>query len=213
MLNVITIPVTVFSQNARVLYCSETRDGVIVDPGGDVELIRTACDRARVNVRAIWLTHSHLDHCAGVASALEVYRVPLYGHSDEQIMRQRVQDIAQMYGLSREEWLPCPEPDRYLSGGEELELGRLSAKVIFTPGHSPGHLSFYFASEELLISGDTLFQGSIGRTDLPGGDHALLIRTIKEKLLSLPDQTRVLSGHGDDTTIGAERLTNPFLVT
>ncbi|MFO0416651.1 MAG: MBL fold metallo-hydrolase, partial [Pseudomonadota bacterium] len=211
LLKVITIPVTPFAQNARVVFCSETKKGAIIDPGGDVDRIEAECERVGVDVVAIWLTHSHLDHCAGVARALELYRVPLVGHKDERIMRERLPEIAQMYGLPSKEWPACPEPDRYIGGGEVLELGNLSAQVLFTPGHSPGHVSFYFASEGVVISGDALFQGSIGRTDLPGGDHALLIKSIKERLLTLPTDTRVLSGHGDDTTNGLERSSNPFL--
>jgi hydroxyacylglutathione hydrolase len=212
MLKVKTIPVTVFGQNARVLWCSESKDAVIIDPGGDPELIIGACDGAGVKVSAIWLTHSHLDHCAGVAALLKHYRVPLYGHPEERVMRERVPDIARMYGLPAEDWPACPEPNHFLSGGEELGIGDLRAKVLFTPGHSPGHLSFYFKSDKLVISGDALFKRSIGRTDLPGGNHDQLIASIKRELFSLPDATKVLSGHGEDTSIGEERVENPFLV-
>lgn len=211
MLKVTTIPVTVFSQNSRVLYCSETQCGVIVDPGGDVELLIGACDGAGVKLVAIWLTHSHLDHCAGVAALIKHHQVPLYAHPDERLMRERLPEIARMYGLPSNQWPACPEPSNFIRGGEVLSLGALKAKVLYTPGHSPGHLSFYFESERVLISGDALFHQSIGRTDLPGGDHAQLIASIKRELLTLPDETRVLSGHGEDTTIGAERLGNPFL--
>jgi hydroxyacylglutathione hydrolase len=212
MLKVKTIPVTVFGQNARVVWCSETKDAVIVDPGGDAELIIGACDGAGVKVAAIWLTHSHLDHCAGVAALIEHYRVPLYAHPDERVMRERVPDIARMYGLPAEDWPACPEPDNFIRGGEYLSVGNLKAKVLFTPGHSPGHLSFYFEADQVLISGDALFCRSIGRTDLPGGNHEQLLASIRRELFSLPDTTKVLSGHGEDTTIGAERVGNPFLV-
>jgi glyoxylase-like metal-dependent hydrolase (beta-lactamase superfamily II) len=116
-----------------------------------------------------------------------------------------------MYGLSPADWFDCPEPTIQVQGGEELPLGELWAEVLFTPGHSPGHVSFYFRSEKILISGDTLFAGSIGRSDLPGGDHRTLISSIRDKILSLEDDVQVLSGHGEDTTVGAERHTNPFL--
>jgi glyoxylase-like metal-dependent hydrolase (beta-lactamase superfamily II) len=116
-----------------------------------------------------------------------------------------------MYGLPASEWFDCPEPSIAIRGGEVLSLGNLRAEVLFTPGHSPGHVSFYFRSEKVLISGDTLFSGSIGRTDLPGGDHRTLIASIRENILTLDDEVRVLSGHGDDTTVGIERRSNPFL--
>ena len=168
MLEVLTIPVTVFGQNARVLWCSETKKGVVVDPGGDAELLAQACSSNGIEVQEIWLTHSHLDHCAGVASLLVKYSVPLVAHPNEKMLREKIPDIAQMYGLPREDWPRCPEPDRVISGGEELWVGQVKAKVLFTPGHSPGHVSFYFPADRVLVSGDVLFQGSIGRTDLPG---------------------------------------------
>ncbi|MFN4896013.1 MAG: MBL fold metallo-hydrolase [Pseudomonadota bacterium] len=211
MLEVITVPVTLFGQNARVLWCSGSKEGVIVDPGGDVDLITGACDAVGIKVTAIWLTHSHLDHCAGVAALLRRYSVPLLAHPDERAFRERVPEIAGMYGLPADEWPACPEPTRAIRGGETLSVGSASALVLFTPGHSPGHLSFYFAEDNLVVSGDALFAGSIGRTDLPGGNHGQLIESISRELLSLPPQTRVLSGHGEDTTIGAERRGNPFL--
>lgn len=211
MLTVTTIPVTVFDQNARVLACSDTRDAVIVDPGGDPTKIIDAIERRQLRCTAIWLTHSHLDHCAGVAELLKVYKVPLIGHKDEAPMRAHVASIAAMYGLPADEWPNCPEPTQYIVGGETLAIGNVKAKVLFTPGHSPGHVSFYFEHDGVLVSGDALFAGSIGRTDLPGGNHEQLLASIKRELLNLPDSTQVLSGHGPDTTIGAERVGNPFV--
>jgi glyoxylase-like metal-dependent hydrolase (beta-lactamase superfamily II) len=211
MLNVITVPVTVFGQNARILWCSETKEAVIVDPGGDADLLLREVEDAGVTCSAVWLTHSHLDHCAGVAAVLERCRVPLLAHPNERTLRERIPDIARMYGLPADEWPACPEPTNTVTGGETVAVGSSKAKVLFTPGHSPGHVSFYFGSEGILVSGDALFQGSIGRTDLPGGNHAQLIESIQRQLMTLPDETRVLSGHGDDTTIGEERRSNPFL--
>jgi hydroxyacylglutathione hydrolase len=211
MLEVITIPVTLFGQNARILFCSQTKAAVIVDPGGEPDMLIGACEGAGAQLSAIWLTHSHLDHAAGVAAILARYDVPLLGHPDERVLRERIPEIASMYGLPEQQWPACPEPTRELRGGEELQVGNATAQVLFTPGHSPGHLSFYFPSEHLVVSGDALFQGSIGRTDLPGGNHQQLIDSISRELLTLPEDTRVLSGHGDDTTIGEEKRTNPFL--
>jgi glyoxylase-like metal-dependent hydrolase (beta-lactamase superfamily II) len=210
MLSITTIPVTVFAQNARIVACTTTKECVIVDPGGDADEIVKQVSKLGLSCKAIWLTHSHLDHCAGVAPLLEHYKVPLFGHKNEAQMRATVSTIAMMYGLPPAEWPNCPEPTDFLSGGETVRVGECAAKVLFTPGHSPGSVSFYFESDGVLLGGDVLFQGSIGRTDLPGGDHNQLIATIRRELFVLPDDTRVLSGHGEDTTIGIERFSNPY---
>lgn len=212
MLKIETIPVTDFLQNARLVWDSESLAGVIIDPGGDADRILKVVHREGVEVQAIWLTHSHLDHCGGVAPLQQQLSCTLVGHSGEAMMRQGVQAIASMYGLKLSDWHNCPEPTLFVRGGETLQVGSYEATVLFTPGHSPGHVSFYFSKENTLISGDALFAGSIGRTDLPGGNHRELITSIKERILPLPDETRVLSGHGDDTTVGRERHSNPFLV-
>jgi hydroxyacylglutathione hydrolase len=212
MLKIETVQVTEFMQNARVVWDSETHDGVIVDPGGDAEKIMSVVRREKVKVREVWLTHSHLDHCGGVAPLLRELGCALVAHPEESMMRQGVQTIAAMYGLPPGDWHNCPEPSVVVSGGESLAVGSHTAQVLFTPGHSPGHVSFYFSKENTLLSGDVLFYGSIGRTDLPGGNHRELISSIKERILPLPDDTKVLSGHGEDTTVGRERASNPFLV-
>lgn len=212
MLKIETVPVTEFMQNARVVWDSESKEGIIVDPGGDAERILAVVKREGIQVKAIWLTHSHLDHCAGVGPLLKVLSCPLIAHPGESMMRANVESIASMYGLPLSEWPNCPEPTVAISGGETLSVGTYQASVLFTPGHSPGHVSFYFDKENTILSGDVLFAGSIGRTDLPGGNHRELISSIKERILPLPDETRVLSGHGEDTTVGRERKSNPFLV-
>lgn len=210
MLHVETVPVTEFSQNARVLWCSDTKEGVVVDPGGEPKKIEQLVTKLGISVKGIWLTHSHLDHCGGVAPLLKVYNVPLLAHPAEKMMRANVQAIAQMYGMAPTEWHNCPEPTVEVTGGETVTIGKCEAKVLFTPGHSVGSVSFYFAKDELVVSGDALFAGSIGRTDLPGGDTKTLLNAIKTQLFTLPPKTRVLSGHGVDTTIGEEVRSNPF---
>lgn len=211
MLTIETVPVTEFAQNARILWCSETKDGVIVDPGGDDEKILAAVKRLGLNITQVWLTHSHLDHCGGVEPILSALKVPLVAHPEERMMRSNVKSIAQMYGMSPSEWHNCPEPQIEVRGGEDLKVGKSPCKVLFTPGHSPGHVSFYFPKENVVASGDVLFAGSIGRTDLPGGDMKTLLTSIRQQIFTLPPKTRVLAGHGPDTTVEEEVATNPFL--
>ncbi len=212
MLKIITVEVTPFAQNARVLVCSRTGKAAVVDPGGDVERIVGALKEEGANCDQIWLTHSHLDHCGGVADLIALTGARLVGHPDEKYMRENVVNICQMYGVPADIMKNCPEPHEYIRGGEELKVGEETLKVLFTPGHSPGHVSLYHEPTSSLIAGDTLFAGSIGRTDLPGGDHATLISSIRNVLFALPGDTKVLPGHGPDTQIDIERKSNPFLV-
>lgn len=211
MLKVATVPVTLFEQNCRILFDTDSNEGVVIDPGGDVEKICLEIENIGCSVKEIWLTHSHLDHCAGAAGLLSRYPVPLVATSCEKTMRSSVCVVAAMYGLAAEEWPNCPEPTKVIQHGDLLSVGNYSARVLSTPGHSPGHVSFYFTSEGFVVGGDALFRGSIGRTDLPGGDISQLLASIKRELLTLPDETCVLTGHGPDTTIGQEKKTNPFL--
>jgi glyoxylase-like metal-dependent hydrolase (beta-lactamase superfamily II) len=211
MLDIITIPVTDFQQNCRILADTASRHAVVVDPGGDTPTILNELSKRNLTCKEIWLTHSHLDHCGGVAPLIRVTGAPLSGHPIETMMRSSVVKITQMYGLPSGSLENCPEPDRMLSGGETISFGDSSFSVLFTPGHSPGSICFYNARDKYIISGDVLFAGSVGRTDLPGGSSKTLIQSIAKELLSLPDSVAVLSGHGPDTTIGRERLTNPFL--
>ncbi len=234
MLIVRTVLVTPFGQNARVLIEEESRRGVVVDPGGESERILPLLTLRGepVRVDSIFLTHSHIDHAGGVVSLRKLLREtsgnepPLAAHRLERELRASVRDTARFFGLSPEDYENSPEPERYVDEGDEIAVGSVSGRLLFTPGHSPGHLSVYFPagrvrletegmpveefSGPLVLGGDVLFQGSIGRTDLPGGDHETLLRSVREKLFTLPDESRVLCGHGPDTTIGIEKHTNPF---
>jgi hydroxyacylglutathione hydrolase len=185
---------------------------VVVDPGGEPRKILGYLKEKDLTVREIWLTHSHLDHCGGVKELKEKTGAVLFGHPVEKMLRAHVEEIERMYGLEGE-LENCPEPERYISGGEKLSFLEFSFDVLFTPGHSPGHLCFYEPTQGLLLAGDTLFAGSIGRTDLPGGDGPTLMKSIRDKILVLPPATVVMPGHGPDTTIEQESRSNPFVLS
>lgn len=211
MLNISEMTVSHFMQNTRLLHCSKTNQSVLIDPGGEPEILLKKIEDSKSELKEIWLTHSHLDHCGSVAKILAKHKVPLLGHKLEAFMRANVSAVATMYGIPAGFYENCPEPDHYIDEGDKVSIGEYSFDVLFTPGHSPGHVSFYNSAEAILISGDVLFSGSVGRTDLPGGDAKQLMKSIKDKLLILPPATRVLSGHGPETTIGQEIHQNPFL--
>lgn len=211
MLEIVTITVTDFAQNCRIIGHPESKTAVVVDPGGDSQRISAELDRRGWMCKEVWLTHSHIDHCGGVAAIQRKYGAKLVANPLEKELRQLVLTICEMYGLRSDAYENCPEPDVAIRGGETLHFGGHDFTVSFTPGHSPGHVVFYQQQMGVLIAGDTLFAGSIGRSDLPGGDYETLMRSLREVLLKFPDETRVLPGHGEDTTIGRERVTNPFL--
>ena len=211
MLEIKTIEVALFPQNARVLICTETKQAVVVDPGGDVNKILNAVEDEDLKISEVWLTHSHLDHCGGVKELIELTGAKLYGHKLEKEYRASIERYAMVYGLPAGSMQDCPEPDVYIDEGDQLSLGEHKFDVLFTPGHSPGHVCFYNPKESLLIAGDTVFAGSIGRTDLPGGNYQVLMDSIRAKILSLPGDTKIMPGHGPDTTVDVEKRTNPFL--
>jgi glyoxylase-like metal-dependent hydrolase (beta-lactamase superfamily II) len=202
------IPVTPFQQNCLLLWDEATKRGVVVDPGGDVPRIRAAIEQAGVTVERILLTHGHIDHAGGAADLREALGVPLEGPDErDRVLLQGMAAQARMFGFGARDVLP----DRWLKEGDQIALGDHRLDVLHCPGHTPGHVAYVNRAARFAIVGDVLFQGSIGRTDLPFGDHAALLRSITDKLLTLPDDFAVLSGHGSATTIGAERDENPFL--
>lgn len=198
-----------FDENARVVGDTETGVGVLVDPGGQVDALAEAAAAAGIEVEAIWLTHAHLDHVTGVNDALARFgELPIWLHPDDAPLYEAVAQQGMMFGFPVD--APAPVTD-WLTTGQQMSLGGLRAEVLHLPGHAPGHVGFWLAAQRTLLSGDVLFAGSIGRTDLPGGDYATLMRSIHERVVPLGDDVRVLSGHGPDTTVGRERSSNPFL--
>ncbi len=190
-----TIVVSAYRQNARVLIDEATRTAMIVDPGDDVERILAAAEPEVNMIAMVVATHGHHDHVAGIPRLMDLIRG---GRRDGSQTR--------LYVDSRDLFLyPGLPPATYMDHMDRLTLGSIDIRLLHTPGHSPGHTALYFPSEQLLISGDALFAGAIGRTDLPGGDFDTLMHSIRTQFFTLPDETRVLSGHGPDTTIGKEK--------
>jgi hydroxyacylglutathione hydrolase len=201
-----------FYKNGFVVACERTRQGVVIDPGDDVEEQLAIVRRETVTVTMILLTHAHLDHVTGVGQARTALGVDVWLHRDDLFIYERAAEQGRMFGLDVQ---PQPRPDRFYSEGEFLTFGDYVVDVKHTPGHCPGGVCLAIGpaggKERELFVGDTLFAGSIGRTDLPGGDLETLLSSIRNELFVYPDATVVHSGHGPDTTIGQERRTNPFL--
>jgi glyoxylase-like metal-dependent hydrolase (beta-lactamase superfamily II) len=198
-----------FAENSYFLFDPESRAAVAFDPGDEPDRLLDVIRREGLDVRAILNTHCHLDHVGAVSALKEATGAPFYIHPADRFLLDAVPVQAQYFGLPPP---PVPDVDGLLAGGQVFELagGNISIRVIETPGHSPGSVTFH--AGDILFAGDVLFQSSIGRTDLPGGDHETLLRSIRERLLVFPDSTIVYPGHGPPTTIGRERATNPFLV-
>ena len=200
-------------KNGFVVSCEETREAILIDPGDEVGALLEHVRRERLEVKAVLLTHAHLDHITGVGAARQALDVPVWLHTDDLFLYDGAAQQAAMFGLRVD---PLPPVDHFYEVGEPFQFGRYRVDIHHTPGHCPGGVCLAIGrgsgDERELFVGDTLFAGSIGRTDLPGGDYQTLIRSIREVLFAFPDDTVVHSGHGPDTTIGEERRTNPFLV-
>jgi glyoxylase-like metal-dependent hydrolase (beta-lactamase superfamily II) len=201
-----------FHKNGFVIGCEETREGVIIDPGDEVRELLDAVRTHNLTIVNILLTHAHLDHVTGVAEAKQATNVPVWLHKDDNFLYDRVVEQGQMFGLRVKRQPPV---DSFYEGEGPLRFGRYLVRVLHTPGHCPGGVCLAVNKEgekkSVLFVGDTLFAGSIGRTDLPGGDAQTLLKSIRNVLFRFPDDTVVWSGHGEETTIGRERKTNPFL--
>ena len=205
-LEVVALPNGQLAENCYLIADRSTGEAVIIDPGEESAMFLAELDTRRWSLKGIWLTHAHVDHIMGVGAVRRATGAPIHLHP----LDRSLYDALPQYGA----WLgmrldPAPPPDVELRPGSQVRVGRQSFDVRFTPGHSPGSVSF--VGHGMVFGGDVLFNGSVGRTDLPGGDFPTLMNTLQSQFLSLPDSTVVHSGHGPDTTIGVERLTNPFL--
>ncbi|MBM4422663.1 MAG: MBL fold metallo-hydrolase [Chloroflexi bacterium] len=197
--------------NGYIAADSDSGEAVVIDPGGDAPVVMATAKQMGATLKAIWLTHAHFDHWGGVADLVRALDLPVALHSLELPLYRNLGG-AKQWGVPMQ---PGPEPtillDDHATGRTKLEVGNLKFEVFFVPGHTVGHVAFYEKAAGVIFGGDVLFQGSIGRTDFPGGDFDTLIHSIRTQFLTLPDPTVVLSGHGPQTTVGEERRFNPFL--
>lgn len=205
-LEVVALPNGQFAENCYLVADRRTREAVIIDPGEEPAMFLAELDTRAWHLRAIWLTHAHVDHIIGVGAVRRATGAPIHLHPLDRPIYDALPQFGTWVGMQLD---PPPPPDIALQAGMPVRVGRYEFHVRFTPGHSPGSVSF--VGHDMVFGGDVLFNGSIGRTDLPGGDYATLMASIQSQFLSLPDSTVIHSGHGPDTTIGVERLTNPFL--
>ncbi|HEX7881502.1 MAG TPA: MBL fold metallo-hydrolase [Afipia sp.] len=203
------VPVSPFQQNCTLLWCEATRRATVIDPGGDVPDILAAIKQADVTVEQIWITHGHIDHVGGAAELRDELKVPIEGpHLADKYLLDNVVASGANFGMAG---VRNFAPDRWLNEGDTVKVGELTFDVYHCPGHSPGRVVFFNGGMRFAIVGDVLFNGSVGRTDLPGGNHAALISSIKNKLLPLGDDIGFTCGHGPGSNFGHERMTNPFL--
>ncbi len=210
MIQIDSLTVGMFQSNCYIVSCPETNDAVIVDAGDEAHRILDTVATLGVSVKAVINTHAHLDHVAGLPGVVEALGVPVWMHRADMPVYESVEQQAAMFDLAAPGRV---EIDRFLEDGEVVRIGNLEAKVVLTPGHSPGSVCLLFEGTDpaRIICGDVLFKGSIGRTDLPGGDHQTLVNTLTRSFLPLSDDTVVYPGHGPATTMGNEKATNPFV--
>ena len=203
------IPVTPFQQNCSLVWCPRTMRGAVIDPGGDLDRILGAARQENVQIEKILLTHAHIDHAGGTAQLARQLGVPIEGpHPGDQFWIDQMAEQGRMFGFPKCESFV---PDRWLADGDKVQVGDVEFDVKHCPGHTPGHVVFVSPVQKVAFVGDVLFQGSIGRTDFPGGDYDTLIHSIRGKLFPLGDDVRFVPGHGPMSTFGDERRSNPFV--
>ena len=203
-----TIPVGPLQCNCTILGDLVSRKAIVVDPGGDAEILLERLVELNLQVERIIHTHAHLDHFLASGKMKEATGAKLALHREDLFLWDMLEDQCRMFGIPFE---PAPPPDQWLENEENIDLNELQGKALHTPGHTPGSMCFLFESQKLLIAGDTLFQGSVGRTDLWGGDFKKIEKSIQEKLYTLDEETSVIAGHGESTSIGHEMRANSFV--
>lgn len=209
MLRYQTVPVTPFEQNCSIVWCDETMDAAVIDPGGDLPLLQREVDRLGVNLKAIWLTHAHIDHAGGTAQLARENHLPIIGpHEGDQFWIDGLPKQGAMFGFPPAESF---KPTRWLHDGDTVSIGHSTLQVRHCPGHTPGHVVFFDPQTKRAFVGDVLFAGSIGRTDFPGGNHQQLIDSITQRLWPMGNDVVFIPGHGPESTFGDERADNPFV--
>ena len=203
------VPVTPYEQNCTVVWCDETLEGAVVDPGGDLDRVLAVCKKAGITLTKILLTHPHIDHPGATVTLAESAKVPVEGPQKADLFW--VQGLPQQSAMMGFPPARAFEPNRWLEDGDQVSVGKVVFDVIHCPGHTPGHVVFYNAEAKLALVGDVLFEGSIGRTDFPMGDYNALVHSIRQKLFPLGDDVAFIPGHGPMSTFGRERRFNPFV--
>jgi glyoxylase-like metal-dependent hydrolase (beta-lactamase superfamily II) len=208
-IRVTIVPVTAYQQNCSILRCEETGRGAVFDPGGDVERILEAARKMDVTLEKIILTHGHMDHCAASDLLRQQLAIPIEGpHRDDAFWLEKLPEWCRMAGFPHADAFA---PDRWLQGGDTVTVGAQTLEVLHCPGHTPGHVVLFHRGQKLAWVGDVIFQGSIGRTDFPRGNHDQLIDSIRNTLFPLGDEVTFIPGHGPTSTLGRERQSNPFV--